>query len=259
MLGAIAGDIIGSPYEWDPVKFKDFTLFSEDSDFTDDTVLTVATADALLYGKSYLEVYKKYPDKFYHRGYGDHFAQWATSRSTEPYNSFGNGSAMRVSPVGWFFNDVDKVLEEAKKSAEVTHNHPEGIRGAQAVALAIFLARKNFDKDFIKSDLKKRFHYNLDRTLEEIRPKYKFDVTCQGSVPEAIISFLESESFEDAIRNAVSLGGDSDTQACITGSIAEAYYKEIPDFIINEVRKRLDPRLIQILDEFRLRAYKLER
>lgn len=253
MLGAIAGDIIGSSYEWDPVKFKDFILFSEDSDFTDDTVLTIATADALLHRKSYLEVYKEYPSKFYNRGYGDHFVRWASSRSNEPYNSFGNGSAMRISPIGWFFNEIDEVLEEAKKSSEITHDHPGGIKGAQSVALAILLARKGYDKGLIKFELENRFGYNLDRTLEEIRPTYKFDVTCQGSVPESIIAFLESTDYEDAVRNAVSLGGDSDTQACIAGSIAEAYFKKIPDFIIEETRKRLVPDLIYILDKFKFK------
>ncbi|MDP2695797.1 MAG: ADP-ribosylglycohydrolase family protein [bacterium] len=250
MLGAIAGDIIGSSYEWSPIKTKNFELFSKDSDFTDDTVLTIATADALLNGKSYLEVYKKYPDEFYNRGYGDNFAKWASSEQAEPYNSFGNGSAMRVSPIGWFFDDVDKVLEEAKKSAEATHNHPEGVKGAQAVALAILLARKDIDKVAIKKEIQKRFQYDLNRTLEEIRPIYKFDVTCQGSVPEALIAFLESIDYEDSVRNAVSLGGDSDTQACIAGSVAEAYYGTIPDFIVYEALKRLDTKLSQILRKF---------
>lgn len=249
MIGAIAGDIIGSPYEWHPIKTKDFPLFSDASKFTDDTVLAIATADAILNRKSYLSAYKEYPKLFPGRGYGDNFIRWVGSRSEEPYNSFGNGSAMRVSPIGWLFEDVDRVLEEAKKSAEVTHNHPEGIKGAQAVALAVFLARKGIKKDMIKTELEKRFQYNLGRTLEDIRPDYKFDVTCQGSVPESIISFLYADSLEDSIRNAVSLGGDSDTMACIAGSIAEAYYRKVPGIIAEGVRSRLDFRLVRILEE----------
>lgn len=251
MIGSIAGDIIGSAYEWNPVKTKDFQLFSDKSNFTDDSVLTIATADAILHNRSYSDVYKEYTRKFPGRGYGEKFIKWANGDSSEPYNSFGNGSAMRVSPIGFLFNDIDKVLEEAKKSAEVTHNHPEGIKGAQATALAIFLARIGKDKDFIKSEIENRFDYDLDRKLEYIRPDYKFNVSCQGSVPESIICFLESNSFEDAIRNAISLGGDADTMACIAGGIAEAYYKEIPKYISDEVHKKLDSELLNVLNKYK--------
>ena len=167
--------------------------------------------------------------------------------------SWGNGSAMRVSPVGFAFDTVEEVLAEAEKSAAVTHNHIEGIKGAQATALAIYFARSGASKKEIKQSIAKIFQYDLDRTLDEIRPTYSFDVSCQGSVPESIIAFLESENFEDAIRKVISLGGDSDTLACITGGIAQAFYKEIPDFILENVRSRLTDDLLEIVDAFNLR------
>jgi ADP-ribosylglycohydrolase len=178
------------------------------------------------------------------------FFRWVRSDSLEPYNSFGNGSAMRVSPVGFAFDTMEDVLAEAKRSAEVTHNHPEGIKGAQAIAAAILLARKKESKSKIKDFIERNFGYNLSQTLEEIRPHYYFDETCQGSVPQAIIAFLESDSFEDAVRKAVSLGGDSDTLACMTGGIAQAYYKTIPDYILKEVKNRLDTDLWAVVEEF---------
>jgi len=239
MLGAIAGDIIGSVFERNNIKSTDFPLFSEGSRFTDDTVLTVAVAHAILDNLDYAETLKSYGRKYPNAGYGGSFRSWIFSSSTEPYNSWGNGSAMRVGPVGFAFETVDKVLAEAQRSAEVTHNHPEGIKGAQAVALAIFLARQGAGKAEIKQEVTNRFEYNLNRNLDEIRPAYQFDISCQGSVPEAIIAFLESENVEDAIRKAVSIGGDSDTIACIAGSIAYAYYRDIAPNILLEIQNRL--------------------
>ncbi len=252
MLGAIAGDIIGSVYEFHPHKTKTFPLFCEDSRFTDDTVLTIAVASAILDSADYGASIATFAERYPHAGYGGLFLRWLQSPSRAPYNSWGNGSAMRVSPVGFAFDTVDEVLHEARKSAEFTHNHPEGIKGAQAAALAVYLARSGVSKDDIKDEIHGRFAYDLSRKLDEIRPAYSFDVSCQGTVPEAIIAFLESESLEDAIRNAVSLGGDSDTLACITGGIAQAFYKEIPDEIETAVRKRLPMELSPILDKFQL-------
>lgn len=225
MLGAIAGDIIGSVYEGNNIKTKDFSLFQPFSTFTDDTVLTVAVADVLMINGNYAQTFKRYFRDYPDRGYGGSFYMWARSDRILPYNSFGNGSAMRVSPVGWAFDSLEETLQEAERSAAVTHNHLEGIKGAQATATAIYLARHRKSKEEIKFYISNNFGYNLNRTLKEIRPSYNFDVTCQGSVPESIIAFLESESYEDCLRNAVSLGGDSDTIASIAGGIAEAFYR----------------------------------
>jgi ADP-ribosylglycohydrolase len=253
MLGAIAGDIIGSVFEWNNNKSKDFPLFSNKCDFTDDTVMTVATAYVLEKSDDYAKAYKEFGSLYPGRGYGGRFSWWIRSKSSEPYNSFGNGSAMRVSPVGFAFDTLEEVLKEAKKSAEVTHNHPEGIKGAQATASAIFLARKRQGKEEIKAYIEEKFGYNLNRKLDEIRPGYEFNETCQGSVPEAIIAFLESDSFEDAIRNAISVGGDSDTIACITGGIAESYYGGVPEEIKQKVMEILDDRMRKIVEEFNRR------
>lgn len=253
MIGAIAGDIIGSAFEWRPVKTTDFDLFSTASTFTDDTVLTVAVADCILTGKDYASAFKEYGRKYPDAGYGGMFWRWLHSTSMAPYNSFGNGSAMRVSPVGFAFGPLGEVLAEAERSAAVTHNHPEGIKGAQAVASAIFLARKGKTKEEIRDYIEHAFGHDLNRTLAAIRPGYTFDETCQGSVPEAIIAFLESEDYEDAVRKAVSLGGDSDTIACMTGGIAQAYYKHIPDHILRKAREVLDPDLLRIVDLFEAR------
>ncbi|MEM6725800.1 MAG: ADP-ribosylglycohydrolase family protein, partial [Bacteroidota bacterium] len=209
MLGAIAGDIIGSRFERNNLKSKEFELFDSASRFTDDTVLTVAIADALLTKTPYATTVRNYARNYPFAGYGGTFKQWMFGLISGPYNSWGNGSAMRVSPIGFAFNTVEQVLEEAKRSAEITHNHPEGIKGAQAVALSILLARQGTSKEAIKSEIESRFQYDLSRSLDAIRPVYQFDVSCQGSVPEAIIAFLESTDFEDAIRNAISIGGDS--------------------------------------------------
>lgn len=250
MLGAIAGDIIGSIYEANNIKHKEFPLFQARNRFTDDTVLTVAVADTLLNRGSYAEHFKQYHHRYPFAGYGAKFYLWAVSDEVKPYNSWGNGSAMRVSPVGFALNDLETVLAEAKRSAEVTHNHPEGIKGAQATAACIFLARKGQSKREIQSYIQDTFSYDLNRSLEEIRPSYRFDVSCQGSVPQAIIAFLESTDFEDAIRNAVSLGGDSDTIACITGGIAHAFYGKVPDVIAQEVFARLDEPLRSVTQAF---------
>jgi ADP-ribosylglycohydrolase len=250
MIGAIAGDIIGSVYERHNIKGIDFPLFDPRCHFTDDTVLTVAIADAILtgstYGKKLKEYFRYYPDA----GYGPGFRRWAASRKITPYYSQGNGSAMRVSPVGFAFDTLEQVLEQAKKSAEVTHNHPEGIKGAQATASSVFLARRGATKGEIKAYVENNFKYDLNETLDQIRIYYKHDETCPGSVPQAITAFLESNDYEDAVRKAVSIGGDSDTIACIAGGIAEAYYGEIPDHIKTKVFQILDERLKRVIQEF---------
>lgn len=250
MIGAIAGDIIGSVYEFDNIRTMDFPLFGPASAFTDDSVLTFAVADCVLHGLDYAKTIRSYARRYPNRGYGGMFRKWIENDGAGPYNSFGNGSAMRVSAVGFAGWTIEAVLAEARRSAEVTHDHPEGIKGAQAAATAIFLGRQRCDKALIKRTIQDRFGYDLDRTFDAIRPVYRFDETCQGSVPEAIIAFLESSSYEDAVRKAVSLGGDSDTIACIAGGIAEAFYGGVPEFIEAEVRRRLPPELLSLLDEF---------
>lgn len=250
MLGAIAGDIVGSVYEAAPTKSVDFPLFSISSRFTDDTVLTVAVAHAILEGRDYAHALRKFGRRYPNAGYGSSFIQWLQRQDLGPYDSWGNGAAMRVSPVGFAFDNIDQVLHEARRSAAVSHSHSEGIKGAQATALAILLARQGESKDAICSEISDRFGYSLDRSLDEIRPDYRFDVSCQGSVPESIIAFLESHDLEDAIRKAISLGGDSDTMACIAGGIAEAYYKEVPAAIQTGVFERLPYDLAQIVKRF---------
>ncbi len=251
MLGAIAGDIIGSVYEWYNVKTTDFPLFTAYSRFTDDTVLTIATACAILNGTGYEKAFKTFGLKYPDAGYGGYFQRWLLSSESRPYNSWGNGSAMRVSPIGFAYDSVEAVLREARKSAEPTHNHPEGIKGAQATALAVFRARNGSTKNDILEEISDNFGYVFDKTLDEIRPAYSFDVSCAGTVPQALTAFLESNSYEDAIRKAVSLGGDSDTIACITGGIAHAFYNEIPEEIETEVCKRLPEELHALVQEFR--------
>ena len=249
MIGAIAGDIIGSIYERHPIKTKMFPLFQDRCRFTDDTVLTVAVADAIVSKKSYLETIRTIGRRYPRAGYGGTFIQWLHDDDPRPYNSWGNGAAMRVSPVGFSFPSAKAVLKQAALTAEISHNHPEGIKGAQAVALAVFLARTGNDKERIRSRLAEMFGYDLNRHVDDIRPAYSFDVSCQGTVPEAVIAFLDSASYEDAIRNAVSLGGDSDTLACITGGIAEAFYG-LPDPIRGKVKEFLPPDLWEITDTF---------
>ncbi len=251
-IGAIAGDIIGSIYEGNPIKAKDFPLFSPQSRFTDDTVLTVAIADAILSGRTYLDAVREYGRVYPGAGFSRTFLRWVLS-DAGPYNSYGNGSAMRVSPVGWAFDDEAEALRQAEMTAAISHNHPEGIKGAQATALAVFLARTGADKETIRSRIESAFDYDLHRTVDAIRPTYSFDVSCQGTVPEAIVAFLDSRDYEDAVRNAVSLGGDSDTLACITGAIAEAFYGEVGPAIVAEVMDRLSPRLREVAEAFRER------
>ncbi len=249
MYGAILGDIVGSVYEWSNIKSKDFKLFSRECRFTDDTVLTVATMEKLLTEESYKSCYKTYAREYPNAGYGQNFYRWAMMNQEYPYFSCSNGSAMRVSPVGWYMDDLESVLQEAYKCAEVTHNHPEGIKGAQAIAAAVFLARNGQSKGTIKDYIHTAFGYNLSQSLDEIRTDYCFDPTCQGSVPQALIAFVESQSFEGAIRNAISIGGDSETIACIVGGIAEAYYGINKDLVI-EVEKHLDEQLIYSIHKF---------
>jgi ADP-ribosylglycohydrolase len=250
MIGAIAGDIIGSIYEHQPIKTKDFPLFADHCRFTDDTVLTIAVAHAILTGKSYLQALVEIGRKYPGAGYGGSFIHWLFSDNPKPYNSWGNGAAMRVSPVGFAFTNEDAVLRHAKMTAEVSHNHPEGIKGARAVALGVFLAKNGAGKDALRSRISEQFGYDLNRTVEDIRPNYRFDVSCQKTVPEAVIAFLDSDSYEDAVRNAVSLGGDSDTLACITGGIADAFYGGVGEAVEKQVEKRLPPDLLKIVREF---------
>lgn len=250
LVGAVAGDVIGSVYEFNPVKHTHFPLFSPSSKFTDDSVLTLAVADAILNGRSYLECIREYALGYPHRGYGGFFHTWIHSDNPQPYNSFGNGSAMRVSPVGWAFNTVEEVLRQAEASAAITHSHAEGIKGAQAVALAIFQASTGASKEDIRQETIQQFGYDLSPTLDEIRPTYQFDETCQVTVPPDIIAFLESDDFEDAVRKAVSLGGDADTLAAITGSIAEAYYGGVPEEIVTQARMRLPDELWDVVVGF---------
>jgi ADP-ribosylglycohydrolase len=252
MLGAIAGDMIGSPYEYLGFKEVDFPLFSDKSCFTDDTVLTVAVADAMLHKLDFAVTLKSYGRRYPDAGYGGSFYKWMLSDTLEPYKSLGNGSAMRTSPIGFLCEDESAILKTARKCSMTTHNHSEGIKGSQAVSYGIYLARKGRSKQEIRDEIQKWFGYNLNCCLAEIRPGYRFDITCQGTVPPAFIAFLESEDFESAVRNAVSLGGDADTLACIAGSLAEAFYKKIPSEIVNETRQRLPQEFLDIIDEFYL-------
>jgi ADP-ribosylglycohydrolase len=240
MLGAIAGDIIGSIYENVRTKRKDFRLFTPLSIYTDDTVLTVAVADAILNRRSYGQTIKSSARRHPLRGYGPRFLLWMLSPSEKAYNSLGNGSAMRVSPVAHAFSTEDEMLDQARLSAECTHNHPEGIKGAQATAHAIFMARNGATREQIRGTISGRYGYDLSRSIDDLRPTYRLNLTCPGSVPEAIIAFLDSNGFEDCIRNAVSLGGDADTQAAIAGSIAEPFYGRIPEHILDGIGKRLN-------------------
>jgi ADP-ribosylglycohydrolase len=250
LIGAIAGDIIGSVFEWNNIKTTNFPLFSSNSRFTDDTVLTIALADSILNNVNYIDKLKEYTRTYPNAGYGRDFKKWAFSEDRNPYNSNRNGAAMRVSPVGFAYSTLKEVLEKAKESAEVTHNHPEGIKGAQATASSIFLAKNGSTKKEIKSHVETKFGYKFNFTLDEIRPTYTFDVSCQGSVPQAIKAFLESESYEHSIRLAISIGGDSDTIACINGGIAQAFYGGVPEEIKREIPKFLDDNLNEMVTKF---------
>lgn len=250
MLGAIAGDVIGSVYEANPVKTIDFPLFSAGSRFTDDSVLTVAIADSILNNKDFGQTLHSWARKYPDAGYGSSFIKWVMADEPQPYNSFGNGAAMRVCPAGFLADDYEQVLELAKNSAAVSHNHPEGIKGAQAVALAVFMARHAYTQEEIELKITADFGYDLDSQPEDIRGTYAFDATCQGSVPESIICFLHADSYEEAVRLAVSMGGDADTMACIAGGIAEAYFQEIPAYILEETKSRLPDDMLQVIEMF---------
>ena len=250
MIGAIAGDILGSTFEHHAVKTVDIPLFPEGSTFTDDSVLTVATAFSLLTDADYAENYRIFGRLYPLAGYGESFKKWTIQADMGPYNSWGNGSAMRVSPVGWAFETATEVLAAAEQSASVTHDHPEGIKGAQAVALAVFMARKDESRAAIKAAITEQFGYDLERTTDDIRPGYKFDVSCQGSVPESLICFLESDNWLEAVRLAISLGGDADTMACIAGAVAEAFYGGVPAEVDQVVRSILPAHMGDIVTDF---------
>lgn len=276
MLGAIIGDAAGSCYEFHNVRTKDFPIFEKGSEYTDDSVLTMAVAKWILddpefthescvdhlvdFGHRYPDPKGEYGGGFYHWLFSpDSLMNYDSANKTlgrKPYNSFGNGSAMRASATGWACDTLEETERVAKISAEITHNHPEGIKGAQATAAAIFMARTGKSKAEIKNYISSKYGYDLNRTCDEIRPHYYFDGSCQGTVPEAIVAFLDSTDFEDAIRNAVSLGGDSDTLTCITGGIAEAFYKKIPAKMRADILAMIPMEFVDILDGFGKFGYK---
>jgi ADP-ribosyl-[dinitrogen reductase] hydrolase len=253
MLGSIIGDFVGSCYEFSAPKHIDFELLPERAEITDDSILTIATAEVLLGYGDYAAMYRQfgqlYPDPM--GGYGARFSEWVWDHDMGPYHSWGNGSAMRVVPVGLAMSTVGDVLLEARRSAEVTHDHPEGIKGAQATALAVYMARVGHSKDEIRMAMAERFNYDMQRSVETIRPNYRFNESCQQTVPEAIIAFLDSTDYEHAIRLAISLGGDADTIACITGGVAEAFYKTIPEHLVRHVMDRIPSGLLTTVKEFR--------
>ena len=260
MRGAILGDIIGSRFEWHPVKTKDFEFINNTKCFyTDDSVMTIAVAEALLqtepeitedaFKANLINTMHKWGAKHPDCGFGGRFYRWIINGETEPYNSWGNGSAMRVSSVGWFFHSLDRTREVARWTAEVTHNHPEGIKGAEATASVIYLARNGSGKEEIKKYIEDEFGYNLNRSLDEIRPNYKFDESCMRTVPEAIICFLEGTDYEDIVRNAISLGGDADTLAAIAGSMAEACYG-IPAVIREGCLEMIESDMVDVIRKF---------
>ena len=267
MIGAIMGDMIGAPYEFDMGnKTKDFPLFNRESQFTDDSVMTIAVAEALMdtIGKSDDEIrtalvksMQKWGRRYPNAGYGGMFYRWLREKNPKPYGSFGNGSAMRVSSAGWLFGTLAETRHIARLTAEVTHNHLEGIKGAEVTASAIFMARKGSSKEEIKDYIIKEFGYDLSRTCDEIRPEYHHVETCQQTVPEAVTAFIEGTDFEDVIRTAVSLGGDCDTLTCIAGSMAEAFYG-IPSEMIKECRKRLPEDMLSVIDRFDVKSLKKE-
>ena len=267
MIGAIMGDMIGAPYEFDMGnKTKDFPLFNRESQFTDDSVMTIAVAEALMdtIGKSDDEIrtalvksMQKWGRRYPNAGYGGMFYRWLREKNPKPYGSFGNGSAMRVSSAGWLFGTLAETRHIARLTAEVTHNHLAGIKGAEVTASAIFLARKGSSKEEIKDYIIKEFGYDLSRTCDEIRPEYHHVETCQQTVPEAVTAFIEGTDFEDVIRTAVSLGGDCDTLTCIAGSMAEAFYG-IPSEMIKECRKRLPEDMLSVIDRFDVKSLKKE-
>lgn len=250
LYGTICGDIIGSWHESASTKKYNFKLFTEMSRFTDDTVCTIGIADALIQNEPFEHRLRHWCLKYPRSGYGKMFRSWIFSYIKEPYNSWGNGSAMRVSPIGAYANTLDECLTLAQQSAEITHNHPEGIKGAQAVASTIFLALHGSDKGEIRNYIERQFGYNMSRRYEDIQPDYRFRISCQKSVPESIIAFLDSTDYESAIRMAVAYGGDADTMAAISGGIAAAYYGEIPQFILNQCKTILPNELNLVIDKF---------
>ena len=263
MYGAILGDMIGSPYEFDRgKKTKDFPFFDRGATYTDDSVMTIAVAEALMTAAEQgviddepsvkallIESMQKWGHKYPYAGYGGRFRGWLAARNPQPYNSWGNGSAMRVSPAGWMFSDIEMTRKVAAWTAEVTHNHPEGVKGAESVAAAIFMARNGSSKDEIKDYVIREFGYDFSRTCDEIRPGYRHVESCQETVPEAFTAFFEGNDFEDVIRTAVSLGGDCDTLTCIAGSIAEACYG-VPDVLKQECENRLPDDMLEVLKKF---------
>ena len=266
MIGTIIGDITGSIYEFDNHKTEDiydFPLFSPECFFTDDTVMTIAVAEALMgtepadeekvIRKKLVSAMKKWGRTYPFAGYGGRFMGWLISGDKEPYNSYGNGSAMRVSPAGWLYDDMFTTRYMARLTAAVTHNHPEGIKGAEATAAAIFLARKHADKEEIRTYMEKEFGYDLSFTCDEIRPTYQFNETCQRTVPQAIKAFLEGNSFEETIRLGISIGGDTDTLCAITGAISEAYYG-VPEELVQTAESYLEEDILEVLEAFRVRT-----
>ena len=253
MLGAILGDIVGSVYEGRGLKRADVPLFGPGSCFTDDTVLTVATCDAILGGRDYRACYRAYGRRYPAAGYGGAFREWMWRDDDAAYGSWANGSAMRVSPVGWAAASAEEALSEAARSSRATHDHPDAVAGAQAVALGVFLLRRGAAKDDLRRELAARFAYDLGRRLDDVRPSYAFDVSAKGSVPEAVLAFLESESVEHAVRLAVSLGGDADTQAAIAGALAEAFHGGLPAPLEAQVFARLPEELAAVVRAFRER------
>ena len=263
MYGALLGDMIGAPYEFDRGnKTKEFPLFGKGTEFTDDSVMTIAVAEALLDARGHgvendeaavkgllVDSMKRWGRKYPDAGYGSKFIWWLMLEDGSPYYSYGNGSAMRVSSVGWLYNDLDTTRKVAAWTAGVTHNHPEGIKGAEVTASAIFMARNHAAEEEIRKYIMHEFGYDLNRTCDEIRPTYHHVESCQETVPEAITAFLEGTDFEDVIRTAVSLGGDCDTLTCIAGSIAEAFYG-VPEEMKAECRKRLPKDMLKVLDRF---------
>ena len=254
MLGAIAGDIIGSMYESLGEKRYEFPLFPEGARFTDDTAMTIAVAQAILTDRDYAKAMRAVGRKYPLAGYGKAFGEWLLDPELQPpYGSWGNGGAMRASPIGLSAASVEEALAEAERSAAPSHNHPEGVKGAQAVALALFLARRHESKDTIRAEIAGRFGYDMARTVAGIRPGYSWDVSAALSVPEAILCFLDADDFEAAVRNAVSLGGDADTMACMAGAIAEAWWGGVPEPIAAEVRRRLPEEFLEVLAQFSAR------
>lgn len=259
MIGAIIGDVVGSVYEFNNIKTKDFPLFSNYSTYTDDTITTVALADCLINNGMPFDYLQKYCNMYDDPagGYGGMFADWVFSDKKEPYNSYGNGAAMRISPVGYAFNDWDLIKEKTIEYTSITHNHPKGIEGALCVSEAIFEGRNRSregypNKQYLVDLLLKYYPtYDISETVDTLRPYYRFNETCQGTVPQAITCVIYSTSFEDAIKNAISIGGDSDTLACITGAIAEAFYEEIPDWIIHETFLRIPEPFLTVIDKFK--------